>query len=57
MSVRVKKVGADLICDVLNHVLFEDMTTTVLLETMAGKGSEMGKTFEELPEQLLMVLN
>ncbi len=43
-----EKVGADLICDVLNHVLFEDMTTTVLLETMAGKGSEMGKTFEEL---------
>ena len=40
--------GAELICSVLNEVLYEDMTTTVLLETMAGKGSEMGKTFEEL---------
>ncbi len=40
--------GVTLISDVLNTVLTEDMTTTVLLETMAGKGSEMGKTFEEL---------
>ncbi len=43
-----EEVGIQLICDVLNDVLFEDMTTTVLLETMAGKGSEMGKSFEEL---------
>ena len=40
--------GIKLICSVLNEVLYEGMTTTVLLETMAGKGSEMGKTFEEL---------
>jgi len=40
--------GIELICDALNTVLFPEMTTTVLLETMAGKGSEMGKTFEEL---------
>ena len=40
--------GIELICDVLNQVLYEDMTTTVLLETMAGKGSEIGATFEEL---------
>ena len=40
--------GIGLIADALNKVLFEDMTTTVLLETMAGKGSEVGKTFEEL---------
>lgn len=40
--------GIELICDILNQVLYEDMTTTVLLETMAGKGSEVGKTFEEL---------
>ncbi len=40
--------GIELIADALNKVLFEDMTTTVLLETMAGKGSEVGKTFEEL---------
>ncbi len=40
--------GIELICSVLNEVLYEDMTTTVLLETMAGKGSEMGKSFGEL---------
>ncbi len=40
--------GIELISDALNKVLFEDMTTTVLLETMAGKGSEVGKSFEEL---------
>lgn len=40
--------GIELIADILNNVLFEDMTTTILLETMAGKGSEMGKSFEEL---------
>lgn len=41
-------IGIGLICETLNAVLFEDMTTTVLLETMAGKGSEVGKSFEEL---------
>ena len=40
--------GIEMIADTLNEVLFEDMTTTVLLETMAGKGSEVGRTFEEL---------
>lgn len=40
--------GIELICKALNTALFPEMTTTVLLETMAGKGSEMGKTFEEL---------
>lgn len=40
--------GIDLIADALNDVLHEDMTTTLLLETMAGKGSEIGGTFEEL---------
>lgn len=45
-----EEVGIELIADALNQVLFEDMTTTVLLETMAGKGSEIGKTFEELRE-------
>lgn len=43
-----EETGIELIADALNQVLFEDMTTTVLLETMAGKGSEVGKTFEEL---------
>ena len=41
-------VGIDLIIKQLNAVLWEDMTTTVLLETMAGKGSEIGRSFEEL---------
>ncbi len=40
--------GIDLIADILNRVLFKDMTTTVLLETMAGKGSEIGGNFKEL---------
>lgn len=40
--------GIALIADVLNRVLWEDMHTTVLLETMAGKGSEVGRSFEEL---------
>lgn len=42
------EVGIGLIADMLNHVLWEDMHTTVLLETMAGKGSEVGRSFEEL---------
>lgn len=41
-------VGIELIADILNRVLFPEMTTTVLLETMAGKGSEIGRNFEEL---------
>jgi deoxyribonuclease-4 len=41
-------VGIEKIAEVLNTVLFPDMTTTVLLETMAGKGSEVGGRFEEL---------
>ena len=42
--------GIRLITELLNKVLTEDMTTTVLLETMAGKGSEIGRSFEELKE-------
>ena len=40
--------GIKYICDMLNVSLFEGMKTTVLLETMAGKGSEVGRSFEEL---------
>lgn len=40
--------GIELIAEVLNEVMFPEMTTTVLLETMAGKGSEVGRSFEEL---------
>ncbi|MGN0527579.1 MAG: deoxyribonuclease IV [Eubacterium sp.] len=43
-----EETGIILIAEALNNVLYEDMTTTVLLETMAGKGSEIGKTFQEL---------
>ncbi|MBE6541536.1 MAG: deoxyribonuclease IV [Ruminococcaceae bacterium] len=42
------EVGVDFIADMLNHVLWEGMQTTVLLETMAGKGTEIGRSFEEL---------
>lgn len=38
------------IADVLNKVLYPEMRTTVLLETMAGKGTEIGRSFEELRE-------
>ena len=41
-------VGIDLIAGLLNEVLKPEQTTTVLLETMAGKGSEIGRNFEEL---------
>ena len=43
-------VGIKLICDLLDEVLFPEQKTTVLLETMAGKGSEVGSRFEELRE-------
>lgn len=50
------EVGIELIAAALNEVLTPDMTTTVLLETMAGKGSEMGRSFEELREILDRVI-
>lgn len=40
--------GIALIAQQLNLILKEEQKTTVLLETMAGKGSEVGRTFEEL---------
>ena len=42
--------GIELIAEGLNAVLRPEMKTTVLLETMAGKGSEVGKSFEELQQ-------
>ena len=41
-------VGIGLIVDQLNAILTPELTTTVLLETMAGKGSEVGYRFEEI---------
>lgn len=40
--------GIELIAELLNKVIFPDMTTTILLETMSGKGSEVGGKFEEI---------
>lgn len=40
--------GIEQIAEILNKVLFPEMTTTILLETMAGKGSEVGGKFEEI---------
>ena len=40
--------GVQKIADSLNGAMFDGMHTIVLLETMAGKGSEVGGTFEEL---------
>ncbi|MBF0909616.1 MAG: deoxyribonuclease IV, partial [Atopobium sp.] len=41
-------VAIEQISGALNDCLFEGQHTTVLLETMAGKGTEVGKTFEEI---------
>ncbi|MGN0016746.1 MAG: deoxyribonuclease IV [Candidatus Avelusimicrobium sp.] len=40
--------GTELIISLLNEILTKSQTTTVLLETMAGKGSEIGRSFDEL---------
>ena len=44
--------GITMISELLNEILTPSQTTTVLLETMAGKGSEVGRNFEELREIL-----
>lgn len=43
-------VGIDFIVEMLNTVLKPEQTTTVLLETMAGKGTEIGRSFEEIAQ-------
>ncbi len=40
--------GIELISNMLNEILTPEQNTIVLLESMAGKGSEVGSTFEEL---------
>lgn len=42
--------GIEVIAGALNEILTPEQSTTVLLETMAGKGSEVGRSFEELRE-------
>lgn len=44
--------GIDQIVTLLNDILKPEQTTTVLLETMSGKGTEVGQTFEELRQIL-----
>ena len=46
------EVGISYISQMLNELLTADCSTTVLLETMAGKGSEIGSRFEEIREIL-----
>lgn len=40
--------GIDNLTSILNQLIQPEQTTTILLETMAGKGSEVGRSFEEL---------
>ena len=47
--------GITYIAQMLNEILSPDQTTTVLVETMAGKGSESGGRFEELKQILDLV--
>lgn len=42
------EIGVLKIAEVLNDVLFPEQKTIVLLETMSGKGSEVGRSFEEI---------
>lgn len=46
------EIGIQYITEMLNQLLKPEQTTTVLLETMSGKGSEVGRSFEELNEIL-----
>ena len=49
------EVGITYIAEMLNEILKPELHTTVLLETMAGKGSEIGSRFEELAEIIQQV--
>ncbi|EES48467.1 deoxyribonuclease IV [Clostridium botulinum] len=44
------EVGIEYISSALNSILRKDQTTKVLLETMSGKGTEVGRNFEEIAE-------
>lgn len=49
------EIGIQKIAEILNDVLTEEQTTTVLLETMSGKGTEVGRNFKELRKILNLV--
>jgi len=49
------EIGIDLIVQLLNQALRPEQTTLVLLETMSGKGSEVGSSFEEISQILSRV--
>jgi deoxyribonuclease-4 len=42
------EIGIQLIVEILNNIMWKDQKTMVLLETMSGKGTEIGRSFEEL---------
>ena len=42
------EVGINFVSDMLNKILWPEMKTTVLIETMSGKGTELGRNFEEI---------
>ena len=48
-------IGISQCAEMLNEILPLSQTTTVLIETMAGKGSEIGKTFEQIAKIISMV--
>lgn len=47
--------GIKRIAEMLNQILRKEQHTTVLLETMAGKGTEVGRSFEELRQIIDLV--
>ena len=44
------EVGINYIVEMLNEVIKPNQTTKILLETMSGKGTEVGRTFDEIAE-------
>ena len=44
------KTGIEYIIKALNKIIWHEQTTTVLLESMSGRGTEIGSTFEELKQ-------
>lgn len=47
--------GIELIASSLNDIIREDLDTLILLETMAGKGTEIGRSFDELERIIELV--